>query len=334
MKTSLNNTIIAEIGSVHDGSFGNAGKLVELAAELGADIVKFQTHIAEFETLKSAPSPKHFDSEPRYEYFERTSFSKDQWINLKKIAETNSLEFMSSPFSIQAVNLLEDIGVRMFKVASGEVTNLPLIERIAETGKPVFLSSGMSNWEELDAAVEILKDSPLVVMQCSSMYPCEPKNVGLNVMQEMKTRYGIKSDIGFSDHSSNVAAGVAAATLGAKAIEKHLTFSKKMYGSDARFALEPKEFRFYVQTIREAWEIMENPVDKSDIKPFLETRRVFQKSIVFAQDLEAGHKITFDDLAFMKPGGGISPPEYKKLLGRTLRSRKAKGEVLAYEDLA
>jgi N-acetylneuraminate synthase len=327
------NTVIAEIGSVHDGSFGNACKLIELAAEVGSGVVKFQTHMAEFETSKSAPSPVHFNAEPRYEYFQRTAFTSAQWMELRRLAEINDLNFMSSPFSIEAVDLLEGIGVSMFKVASGEVTNIPLLERLAQTGKLVFLSSGMSNWQELDNAVEILKSSPLVIMQCSSIYPCDSKNVGLNVMSEMKARYHDNLDIGFSDHTASIAAGVAAATLGARAIEKHLTFSNKMYGSDAKFALEPVAFKLYVESIKEAWQIIQNPVDKDSIQPYFETRRVFQKSIVFSRDLERGHYLSIEDFAYLKPGDGISPAEYRKFLGRRLISRKSKGEQLSYEDL-
>lgn len=325
--------IIAEIGSVHDGSFGNALKAIELAAELGVDIVKFQTHLASFESTASAPSPKHFEEEPRFEYFERTGFSETQWRKLREAAEENQVEFMSSPFSTQAVDLLEGIGAGIYKVASGEVTNIPLLERIAATGKPTLLSTGMSTWAEIDAAVEILNRGRLVLMQCSSMYPCEPSNVGLNVLGEMRQRYGSDLTLGFSDHTSGIAAAAAAAALGATVIEKHLTFSKRMYGSDARFALEPDQFNLFVRAVREVWEIMDNPVEKDDVTPYAEARRVFQKSIVAARDLEAGQHLMLQDLAFKKPGGGVSPANYREFLGRRLLRHKTKDALLTYEDL-
>ena len=149
--------IIAEVGSSHDGSFGNAQKLVELAAQCGADAVKFQTHIAAAETLREAPMPPYFKGEPRYDYFERTAFTRQQWQMLKSHCEASAIEFLSSPFSIEAVELLESIGVARYKVPSGEVTNLPLLEAIAETGKLVLLSSGMSSWSELDEAVSVIR---------------------------------------------------------------------------------------------------------------------------------------------------------------------------------
>src|SRR5262249_48068314 len=148
--------IIAEVGSVHDGSFGNALKLIEVAANCGADLVKFQTHIASAETLPNAPMPHYFNGEPRYEYFERTGFSKHQWRELKTHCEAMAIEFLSSPFSVEAVELLESLGVARYKVPSGEVTNLPLLEEIAATGKPVLMSSGMSSWKELDQAVNTI----------------------------------------------------------------------------------------------------------------------------------------------------------------------------------
>ena len=160
---------------------------------------------------------------------------------------------MSSPFSIEAAELLNEINLKMFKIPSGEVTNIPLLEKISSFGKPVILSSGMSNWKELDRAVEILKDNvELCIMQCTSKYPCPIESVGLNVLQEIKDRYGKNIVIGFSDHTSGISAGAAAAAYGAKVIEKHLTFSKLMYGSDALNSLEPDEFKLYNKVI-EIW---------------------------------------------------------------------------------
>ena len=135
--------LIAEIGSVHDGSFGNAKRLIEIAAQCGANAVKFQTHIASAESLSTAPSPAYFSDESRVKYFERTAFSYDQWVELKHVAESCGVKFLSSPFSIEAVNLLERLGVDIYKIPSGEVTNLPMLDHIAAIGKPIFLSSGI-----------------------------------------------------------------------------------------------------------------------------------------------------------------------------------------------
>lgn len=312
--------LIAEIGSVHDGSFGNACKLIELAARCGANVVKFQTHISSAETLRNAPSPTYFSGEPRYEYFERTAFTPMQWKELYKECRHHRVEFLSSPFSLSAVDLLETIGAKFYKVPSGEVSNLPLLERLASLGKPVLLSSGMSSWSEIDKAVEILSDKvELNIMQCTSSYPCPPERAGLNVLAEMRKRYGSGVALGFSDHTAGIAAGTAAAALGATAIEKHLTFSKAMYGSDASKALEPPEFELYCRSVREVWTILSHPVDKDNIKPFYEMKKVFEKSVVSAVPITSGSLIRTEDLDFKKPGDGIPAANYETLIGRRVR---------------
>lgn len=327
------NKVIAEIGSVHDGSFGNAQKLIEVAAKSGADIVKFQTHIAEAETLPNAPSPGYFSAESRWDYFIRTAFTKGQWSNLIELCKKNGVEFLSSPFSEEAVDLLEEVGADAYKIASGEVNNLPLLERIAQTGKTVYISSGMSSWSELDAAVETLRNfCPVVVMQCTSAYPCPPGKVGLNVISEMRERY--KLPVGFSDHAEGLAAGFAAAALGAVVIEKHLTFSRLMYGSDAANGTEPKEFSDYCKGIREIWSMNASPVDKENLSDVLDMKIIFQKSIVAAADLEAGTQLERRHLRYKKPGDGIPAHDYKSVVGRTLSRCIQKDQQIKYVDLA
>jgi len=325
--------IIAEIGSVHDGSFGNACKLIDLAAELGADIVKFQTHIAEAESLESAPSPAYFKEESRMDYFRRTAFSEDQYRKMIEKAKSLGIEFLSSPFSNEAVELLERVGVGSYKIPSGEVTNLPLLDRVAATGKPTYLSSGMSNWEELDAAVAVLKKGgPLVVMQCSSEYPCPPEHVGLNVVREMIDRYRVPA--GFSDHTLGYAASIGAVAMGATVVEKHLTFSKKMYGSDAKHSMDPSEFRLFCQALRELGQMLAHPVDKRSCESYAEMKRIFEKSVVLAHSVSAGTVLRATDLSYKKPGDGISASEYQKVIGKKALSSLPKDHKLAWKDLA
>jgi len=309
--------LIAEVGSVHDGSFGNACKLVELAAACGADVVKFQTHIAGAESLRDAPGPSYFQGEPRYQYFERTGFRLDQWKELVRACDQVGIRFLSSPFSLEAVALLEEIGAQAYKVPSGEVTNIPLIERLAGIGKPVLLSSGMSSWGELDAAVQILRDRVrLVVMQCTSLYPCPFERVGLNLLSAMRERYGDSVRIGFSDHTQGIAAGVAAAALGATVIEKHLTFSKAMYGSDAPHAMEPSDFGAFCSAVKETWAMLAHPVDKDDVSHLADMKRVFEKSLVAAEDVAKGSVVEARHFAFKKPGDGIPAARYLEFVGR------------------
>jgi len=325
--------LIAEIGSVHDGSFGNACKLIEAAAACGADAVKFQTHIAEAETLRDAPSPAYFAGEPRFDYFRRTGFSLERWRQLSMVCAANGVTFLSSPFSLEAVDLLEEVEVDVYKVPSGEVTNLPLLERIVETGKPVLLSSGMSSWAELDAAVAALRPGgPVTILQCSSIYPCPPERVGLNVLAEMRKRYNLT--LGYSDHTQGSAAALAAAALGARVIEKHFTFSKLMYGSDAANAMEPDDFRRLARALHEVWTMLDAPVDKDDLAPYREMKRIFEKSVVTARSVAAGQILIRDDLAFKKPGDGISAARYREVLGRRTARALSADHKLCEADLA
>jgi len=326
--------IIAEVGSVHDGSFGNAKCLIDAAADCGADAVKFQTHIAHAETVRGAPMPTFFTGEPRFEYFERTGFRLDQWRALRAHCQQRHVEFLSSPFSAEAVDLLEQVGLERWKVPSGEVTNLPLLDRIARTGQPVLLSSGMNSWAELDAAVAAIRrhHNRLWVLQCTSEYPCPYESVGINVMMEMAHRYNVP--VGLSDHTLTNYAAFLVAARGAVVLEKHFTLSRKMYGSDARHSLEPTEFADLVrgvraiETMRDAW------VDKDDVAKFGNMKTVFQKSLVALCDLPAGTLLTADVVGIKKPGTGIPAARLHEVLGlRTARPVRADG-VLQMEDVA
>jgi N,N'-diacetyllegionaminate synthase len=333
MSEQMHTFIIAEVGSVHDGSFGNAERLIDAAAECGVNAVKFQTHIAAAETLRNAPMPPYFKGEPRYEYFERTGFSPEQWEKLKAHCKENGVEFLSSPFSMEAVELLEKVGVDRYKIPSGEVTNLPMLDLVAQTGKPVLLSSGMSSWVELDEAVNTIRrhHDRLTVLQCTSEYPCPYDQVGLNVLLEMKERY--KLPVGLSDHTLTNYATFAAVSLGASAIEKHLTFSRKMYGSDAKHSLEPNEFRELVAGVRAIETMVAAKVDKDDIRRFKGMKDIFEKSLVALVDILQGSVITRKMIGIKKPGTGLSAARLQEVIGkRTARSIKA-DTILISEDV-
>ncbi len=326
--------IIAEVGSVHDGSFGNACKLVEAAAAAGVDVVKFQTHLAAAETLRDAPSPAYFQGEPRFEYFERTGFSLEQWQELKAHCEANGVEFLSSPFSIEAVELLEAVGVERYKVGSGEVTNLPMLEALAQTGKPILLSSGMSTWAELDEAVATIRrhHERITVLQCTSEYPCPPEEVGLNIMLEMAERYGL--DVGLSDHTLSNYAAFAAVTLGARVIEKHLTFSRLMYGSDARHSLEPAELADLVRGVRTIEATLAGRVDKDGAARRLRPmKEIFEKSVVTVVAIPEGTVIDRTMIAAKKPGTGIPARRLGEIVGRRARRAIARDTQVREEDL-
>lgn len=313
--------IIAEVGNTHEGSVGLAKRFIHAAAACGVDAVKFQTHIFDAESTRHAPNPPYFKDESRKEYFERTSFTLDQYKELKRYCEDEcGCEFISSAFSIEAIRLLETVGVKTYKVPSGEVSNTPYLIELARTGKKVILSSGMSSWDELDLAVETLhlngcKD--LVILQCTSEYPCLPENAGLNLLQEIRSRYGV--EVGFSDHTLGTAVPVASVILGAVIIEKHFTLSKLMYGSDAKNSTEPEEFKRLVDDIRAVERTLSANVDKDKkVKELADMKLIFEKSIVASTDLKKGHVLRYEDIAYKKPGDGIPAREFKNVIGKKL----------------
>ncbi|MFC1704340.1 N-acetylneuraminate synthase family protein [Candidatus Omnitrophota bacterium] len=315
--------IVAEVGNLHNGAMDLAKRFIQEVARCGADVVKFQTHIFEAESLPDAPAPEYFKEESRKDYFERTAFNLEQWRELKACAQELNIEFMSSVFSLEAIDMLEKVGVGRHKIPSGEVTNLPLLEKAAKTKKPILLSSGMSLWQELDTAVETLRSCgciDLTVMQCTSLYPCPDNKVGINIVPEMKKRYSCR--VGFSDHTLNNEASFAAIAQGAKIIERHLTLSRAIKGSDARHSLEPAEFKKFVESVRKhkyvdvaADQFLE--IDKDVIAEELkEMKVIFEKSIVAKQDIAKGTDITLDMLAFKKPGDGLRANKYKEVIGK------------------
>jgi N-acetylneuraminate synthase len=327
--------IIAEIGNTHEGSVGLAKQFIKSAATCGVDAVKFQTHIFEAESLPSAPNPKYFTDETRKQYFERTAFNKNQYISLKKFAEEEcGVEFFSSPFSVEAVDLLLSLGVKWLKIPSGEVSNTPMLEYIAKTGVKVLLSSGMSSWNELDEAVSILKpNNELTILQCTSEYPCLPANAGLVTMKQIKERYNCP--VGFSDHTLGVGVPIAAVVAGATVVEKHFTISKMLYGSDAKNSTEPDEFKQLVEGIRAAEIAISSFIDKDEkVKSLQDMKITFEKSIVAAVDIPPGTIINETLLKYKKPGDGIPARDYRKLLGRVTSKAIQKDEMFDLSFLA
>ena len=257
----------------------------------------------------------------------------EQWRELKTHAEQKGLVFLCSPFSAEAVETLEKLGVTQYKIPSGEVTNVPMLELIASTGKPVLLSSGMSSWVELDAAVNTIlrQHNRLTVLQCTSDYPCPYEQVGLNVMLEMKERYGLP--VGLSDHTLSIYAPLAATALGASAIEKHFTLSRRMYGSDAKHSLEPHELTDMVRGVRAVETMLSNPVSKDSIEGFRVMKKTFEKSLVSLVEIPAGSVLTSEMVGIKKPGTGLSAWRYREVLGRRTARPVPEHQVLQEEDI-
>ncbi len=325
---------MAEIAQAHDGSLGMAHSFIDAAADAGADAVKFQTHIAAAESTPAEPWRVQFSTQDasRYDYWKRMEFSGQQWEELRSHAAEAGLIFSSSPFSLQAVHMLDDLEVDFMKVASGEVTNTPLLEAIAQTKTPTVLSSGMSPISEIDAAVEILGPAgPLAILQCTSEYPCPPEKVGLNVIADLRARYGLP--VGLSDHSGTVFPGLAAATMSISVLEVHLTLSRSMFGPDVPASLTTDEFATLVEGVRFIEKAIANPVDKDALVADMGTlRRSFMRSPVTTRSLPAGHKLVEADMSLKKPGLGLSPEDMSDLVGRTLLRAVPADHLLSHDD--
>ena len=329
--------IVAEVAQAHDGSLGMAHAFIDAIASAGADAVKFQTHIAAAESTLEEPWRVEFSpqDETRYDYWKRMEFTEDQWRGLKEHAEKRELRFLSSPFSIEAVELLTRVGVAGWKVASGEVTNTAMLERMAATGLPVLLSTGMSFLSEIDVAVERVKAHgvPLAVLQCTTMYPCPPEKVGLNLIPFFRERYGCA--VGLSDHSGTIYPGLAGVALGIQVLEVHVTLNREMFGPDVLASITTSELRQLVEGIRFIEKMRANPVDKEVMaKEMAELRRTFTKSVVIRRDLPVGTVLQAEHLTVKKPGTGIPAERLPEVIGRRLRRPVKADTLISEEDLA
>lgn len=328
--------IIAEIAQAHDGSLGTAHAYLKALAETGVDAVKFQTHIAEAESSEFEPFRVKFSKQDasRFEYWKRMEFTLEQWKDLKAHADELGVELISSPFSNLAVEWLEEVGVKRYKIGSGEVSNLLMLEKIARTGKPIILSSGMSSWEEMDQTISFLKPfgNELSLMQCTTAYPTKPEQWGLNVMAELKSRYDLP--VGFSDHSGDIYACLAAATLGAELFEFHVVFDKRQFGPDTPASITIDETTKLVKGIKDIQTSLGNPIQKGNIEPYKDLKQIFEKSLAINKSLKAGHELTLEDLESKKPKGyGILANEFKAVLGKRLNKDMKQWDFLNWNDL-
>ena len=328
--------IIAEVGQSHDGSLGLAHAFIDAIADAGADAVKFQTHIASAESTGAEPWRKSFSHQDatRYDYWRRMEFTFEQWQGLQEHAKRRNIGFMSSPFSLEAVELLTKVGVEAWKVPSGEITNSPLLEAMAATNLPVILSTGMSDIEEIDEAVSYVREraQTLAILQCTSLYPCPPQQIGLNVLPMFRERY--QCSVGLSDHSGTIYPGLAAATVGMEVLEVHVTLSREMFGPDVPASVTTHELRQLVDGIRMIETMKEHPIQKTatldDVAPL---RDIFMKSIVAKDDLTEGTILQHEHLTTKKPGTGLPPNHLPKLLGRRLRRAVGRDTNIVLEDV-
>ena len=328
--------IIAEVAQAHDGSLGTAHAYIDAIANAGANAIKFQTHIASAESTPVDTFRVNFSRQDatRYEYWRRMEFTAEQWQGLFDHANERGLIFLSSAFSEQALDLLEAIGCPAWKVGSGEINSHQLLRRMALTKKPVLLSSGVSSWAELEEAVTVVRGAgaELTLFQCTTEYPCPPERWGINVIAELRGRFGCP--VGLSDHSGNIYAGLAAVALGVNLLEIHVTFSHECFGPDVSSSVTTTDLKRLVYGVRQIELSLNNPVDKDyESSRLRELKTLFGKSIVAARDLLAGEYIKESDLAFKKPGTGIPASRASIVLGSRLTRSVPFDALITMDDL-
>lgn len=328
--------LIAEVGLGHDGSLGLAHAFIDAVATTGADAVKFQTHIAEAESSSEERFRVHFSYQDptRYAYWQRTSFSPEQWAGLKAHAEEKNLIFLSSPFSPEAVDLLDNLGIVAWKVASGELGSRRMLDRLAATGKPVIASTGMSSMQDAEALVATLRriaPGRHAILQCTTEYPTPPEHVGINIFDDYRSRFDCS--VGLSDHSGTVWPSIVAASRGARVIEVHVTMSPHMFGPDVSSSLTMAQLAELVRGLDFIHAMLLHPLDKDraamDKAPL---RKLFSKSAMALRPIQAGEIPDDSSVSFRKPGIGIDEAAFDALAGRPLTRAVAAGAFLQPED--
>ena len=319
--------IIAEAGVNHNGSIKKALKLIDVAKLSGADAIKFQTFKAKNLATDYAPKAeyqkyKSLKKETQFQMLKKLEFTGAMHKACFKECKKKKIIFISSAFDIESLNYLKKFKLSYFKVPSGEITNIPYLEALGKFGKKIILSTGMSSISEIKKALKVLitngtKRNNITLMQCTSAYPAPYDEINLNTIATLRNSF--KLNIGFSDHSLGIQAGIAAVALGAKVIEKHLTLSKKLRGPDHRVSLDPKEFKFMVQSIRIVEKTLGNKIKKIT-KSEKKNIYIVRKSIVASTKIKKNEKFSNFNITCKRPGTGISPIYWKKIIGKKAKS--------------
>ncbi len=331
--------IIAEAGVNHNGNLDLALQLVDKAAEAGADAVKFQTFKSEKLVSPKASKANYQvettgNNESQLDMIRRLELSTSDHEAIIERCKEQGICFLSTPFDLESVDLLESLGVPAYKLPSGEITNLPLLKHVAKTEKMIFLSTGMSYLGEVEQAVNAIRstsNAEIILLQCVSNYPADPSDVNLRAMHTMAQAFQV--EVGYSDHTPGDAVTLAAVALGARVIEKHFTLDRELPGPDHRSSLEPHEITEMVRSVRTVEAALGNGI-KAPAKSEANTASVARKSLVIVRDMSAGERLGTGDIAILRPGTGLAPSLFESVLGRTLGSNIESGTPLQWEHLS
>lgn len=331
--------IIAEAGVNHNGSLETALKMVHEAKAAGADAVKFQTFWADEITTPDAPKAgyqKVTDIAPsQYEMLKRLELDRDDFIKISRECDKIGIEFMSTPFSVSAAGFLAEIGMKTWKIPSGEITNLPLLEYVGSVASRIVMSTGMSRMDEIADAVDVLekagaKRDAVFLLHCTTAYPTPPADVNLRAMETLR-RFEV-AGVGYSDHTRGITVPLAAVAMGAQIIEKHFTLDRTLAGPDHSASVDPKELSEMVKGIREVELALGNGF-KEPVASEIPNIEIARKSIVALKDIEEGEIFATDNITAKRPGTGLSPMKWHDLLGRrAIRSYK-KNEFIQKDEI-
>jgi N,N'-diacetyllegionaminate synthase len=313
--------VIAEAGVNHNGSLKLAKQLVNAAKEAGADCIKFQTFISKNIVSKNAAKAEYQKKqinteESQYDMLKNLELSFDEFFELSEYCKLNDIEFLSTAFDLDSIDFLNKIGMKRWKIPSGEITNLPYLIKIAKLGSPIILSTGMSTMEDIHNAVAILTNGgagEITILHCTTEYPAPYKDVNLKAMKTIQQEFNIK--IGYSDHTKGIEVPIAAVALGATVIEKHFTLNKDMEGPDHKASLEPEELRNMVNSIRNIEVALGNGI-KQPAESEKKNIIIARKSIVASRHILKGEIFTEDNITVKRPGNGINPMQWFEVLGK------------------
>ena len=333
----MHTIIIAEAGVNHNGNYELAKQLVEVAAKAGADYVKFQTFKASNIVSKNAKKADYQNKnindgdDSQYAMLKQLEMPDDWHCKLMAYANKNNIKFLSTGFDEESVDFLDRLGSPFFKIPSGEITNKPYLQRIARKGKPVILSTGMANLDEIKAALEVLctnglSKNDITVLHCNTEYPTPMEDVNLKAMISIQNELGVM--VGYSDHTNGIEVSIAAVALGACVIEKHFTLDRNLPGPDHKASIEPGELIALVQAIRNIEKAMEGSGIKEPTESEKKNIAVVRKSIVAARQIQKGESLTKENLTVKRPGNGISPMHWDEIIGQIAFREFKKDELI------
>jgi len=330
--------LIAEIGVNHGGDLSLAKHMVDEAKESGADAVKFQTFTADKLVTNHTPKVEYQKQTTpaevtHYNMIKSLELSRDDHFTLKEYCENLNIDFISTPYDVESAQFLNEIGIKLFKIASADIVDNLLNEYVASTKIPVMLSTGMATLGEIEQAVNLYKkvgSDDLVLLHCVSNYPCLHKSLNMKVLNTYKSAFNV--EIGFSDHSIGSVASVLSVALGAKVIEKHFTTDKSLQGPDHRASITSNEFREFVNNIRIAEESLGTSIKVCQDEE-RQMAQVSRKSLVFSRSVKSGDIIKKDYIISKRPGTGISPIHFNKLIGKKMKNNLQKNDLIKWSDI-